>query len=250
MNRVTNPRLECAEVRDLLPEHALGLLGRDAGRAVAEHLAWCAGCRKESSQLDEGASWVALSAAADPPRELEERVVRAVSSAAGGRRRRGSRVAVAVAAAVALGSLGLAGALAGRVGRLEDEAALARDQADLAAQRFQEVLEDVGGAMPVLSAPLAPAEAGDAGGRALLFDSSEGRDFALVIVGGLPRTGEPYLAYLVSPSDRRLVVGRLDPSGTGQLARYRFFRDLAGARDLVVVDRAGRTVLTAEFSPA
>jgi hypothetical protein len=72
----------------------------------------------------------------------------------------------------------------------------------------------------------------------------------MVIVGGLPRSGGPYLAYLVSPSGRRLEVGRLRPAGVDQIARYRFFGDLAGARDLVVVDGAGRTVLTASFPPA
>jgi anti-sigma factor RsiW len=247
--RTVETRLECTEVRGLLAEQALGVLAPDTSRAVAEHLAWCAGCRKEAAELAEGAAWLAVSASAEPPAELEDRVVGAVAAGAGGRRRRGSRLAVAIAAAVALASAGLAGALAGRVQRLEDAAALARVSADRAARRFQEVLEDVGGATPVLSAPLRPA-GGDAGGRALLFDANEGRDFALVVVGGLPRSGEPYLAYLVSPSGRRLVVGRLEPAGADQFSRYRFFRDLAGARDLVVVDRAGRTVLTAAFPPA
>ena len=100
----------------------------------------------------------------------------------------------------------------------------------------------------MLSAPLEAPE-GDAGGRALLFDAPQARDFALVVAGGL-RSGEPYLAYLVSPSGRRLEIGRLRATGPGQLSRYRFFADLAAARDLVVVDRTGRTVLTAEFSLA
>lgn len=241
--------MSCAEVRDLLPQHALGVLAADRRRAVDEHLAWCAGCRKEAAELADGAAVAALASPVAPPADLEDRVVRAVARAAGRERRRGPRVAVVVAAAVALASVGLAGALAGRVQRLEDAAATARDRADRAATRFAEVLEDVGGATPVLSAPLEAPE-GDAGGRALLFDAPQARDFALVVAGGLPRSGEPYLAYLVSPSGRRLEIGRLRATGPGQVSRYRFFADLAAARDLVMVDRTGRTVLTAEFSPA
>ncbi len=240
--------MSCAEVRDLLPQHALGVLPADRRRAVDEHLAWCAGCRKESAELADGAAVAALASPVAPPADLGDRVVRAVARAAGRERRRGPRVAMVVAAAVALASVGLAGALAGRVQRLEDAAATARDRADRAAGRFAEVLEDVGGATPVLSAPLEGQ--GDAGGRALLFDAPQARDFALVVAGGLPRSGEPYLAYLVSPSGRRLEIGRLRATGPGQLSRYRFFADLAAARDLVVVDRTGRTVLTAEFSRA
>lgn len=246
--RTAGTRVSCTEVRELLAEYALGVLPPERSRAVAEHVVWCAGCRKEAGELAEGAAWLAVGAPAEPPPELEGRVVRAVVGAAGGRRR-GSRVALAAAAAVAMASAGLAGAMAGRVERLEDAAALARVSADRAAQRFQEILEEIGGSTPVLSAPLRPA-AGDAGGRALLFDADRGRDFALVVVGGLPRSGEPYLAYLVSPSGRRLELGRLEASGDQQFSRYRFFRDLAGARDLVVVDRTGRTVLTATFPPA
>jgi anti-sigma factor RsiW len=242
-------RLDCGHVREDLAEYVLGVLAPQRAGPVAEHLAWCAGCRKEAAELAEGAAAAGLAVTAEPPAELEDRVVAAVTRAAGRQRRRGTRVAVVVAAAVAAASVGLAGAMAGRVRRLEDAAATARERADRAAQRFEEVLEDLGGATPVLSAPL-HAAAGDAGGRALLFDAEAERDFALVIVGGLSRDDGPYMAYLVSPSGRRIDIGRLRSAGVDQLARYRFFDDLAGARDLVVVDRSGRTVLTASFPPA
>lgn len=239
----------CAAVREDLPEHALGVLTATRRRVVEEHLAWCAGCRKEVSELAEGAAVLGLASPADPPPGLEDRLVGAVAGGTARERRRGPRVAVVVAAAVAVASVGIVGALAGRVRRLEDAAATARVRAEAAAARFEEVLREVGGSTPVLSAALS-APRGDAGGRALLYDADQGRDFALVIVGGLPQAGEPYLAYLVSPSGRRLEVGRLRPSGDGQLARYRFFADLSAARDLVVVDATGSTVLRADFPPA
>jgi hypothetical protein len=239
---------DCQGVREDLAEHVVGVLPPARRRAVSDHLRWCAGCRKEAGDLAEGAAVLALSGPADPPVGLEGRIVGSVARRNAGERRRGPRVAVILAAAVAVASVGFVGAMAGRVRRAEDAAATARGRAEAAGDRFADVLEEVG-ASPVMSLPLTGA-LGDAGGRALLYDAREGRDFALVIVGGLPQAGEPYLAYLVSPSGRRMDVGRLRPSGDGQLSRYRFFADLSAARDLVVVDAAGRTVLRADVPAA
>lgn len=243
---------DCALVREDLAEHVLGVLPPERHRLVLNHVAGCAGCRKEAGELAEGAAVLALSAPADPPLALEDRVVAALTRGAARERRRGPRVAVLIAAAVAVASAGVVGALAGRVQRLESAAATARERAEAAADRFAEVLEDVGGATPVLSAPLRPiaGAAGAAGGRAILYDAEQGRDFALVVVGGLPSSGEPYLAFLMSPSGRRLELGRLRPSSSGEHSRYRFFGDLSGARDVVVVDASGRTVLRATFGSA
>jgi Putative zinc-finger len=240
---------DCTVVREDLAEHVLGILPPDRERDVSTHVSGCAGCRKEAGELAEGATVLAVFAPADPPRELEERVVGALTRGAARERRRGPRAAVLIAAAVAVVSAGVAGAMAGRVQRLENAAATARERAEAAADRFAEVLKDVGGPTPVLSAPLT-AIAGAAGGRAILYDAEQGRDFALVVVGGLPSSGEPYLAFLVSPSGRRVEVGRLRASSTGEHSRYRFFGDLSGARDVVVVDASGRTVLRATFSRA
>jgi hypothetical protein len=159
-------------------------------------------------------------------------------------------VAAALAAAVAVASIGVAVAMAGRVERLEDAAATARGRAEAAAGEFQEVLEDLGGQAPILGAPLEPPDGGQAGGRALLFDTAEGtQDFAVVIVGGLPQEGEPYRAYLMSPAGNRLAVGRLVPSAEGQLARYRFFfDDVSRYREILVLDRSGQTALEGTFT--
>jgi hypothetical protein len=238
--------MECTALRDELGEHALGTLDADRRREVDLHLASCAGCRKEAGELGDGAALVGMAAAADPPPELEDRVVEAVRRASGrARRPRGTRAAAA-AAVVAVVAGGLAVAMAGRVERLQDEASTARTEAERSATAFQEVLEEVGGQTPILAAPLDGG--GEAGGRALLFDAIRGRDFVVVIVGGLSPSGAPYRAYLVSPGERRLTVGRLSSEAPGQLSRTRLFSDLSGYGDLVVVDRAGQTVLTGRFA--
>jgi hypothetical protein len=240
--------MDCAVIREDLGEHAVDTLAGDRRQEVESHLAWCAGCRKEAGHLEDGAAAAGLSVPpVDPPPELEDRVVTAVQRAAGRRlRSRGTRSVLAAAAAVALLSGVVAVAMAGRVERLEDAAASARRDAEAAAGEFQEVLEESGGATPILAAPLEGS--GQAGGRALLFDARRERDFVVVIVGGLPADVGPYRAYLVSPAERRLAVGRLTPEAPGQLSRTRFFGNLSGYRHLVVVDRTGQTVLTGSFA--
>ena len=42
--------MNCAAVRDLLPEHALGV-GNGEVAAIEKHLSWCAACRKEARDL-------------------------------------------------------------------------------------------------------------------------------------------------------------------------------------------------------
>jgi hypothetical protein len=240
--------MECAVIREDLAERAVGVLSGDRLHEVEAHLAWCAGCRKEAGQLADGATGAGLTVPpVEPPRDLEDRIVASVVRAAGRRHRsRGTRAALILAAAVALLSGVMAVAMAGRVERLEDAAASARSEAESAAEEFQEVLEEAGGATPILAAPLEGQ--GQAGGRALLFDARRERDFVVVIVGGLPGEGGPYRAYLISPSERRLTVGRLTPKAPGQLSRSRLFESLSGYRDLVVVDRYGQSVLTGSFA--
>ena len=68
--------MTCLEVRDRLTEHALGVLPRTDAREIDRHLERCAGCRKESSELVEGAATMALSlpSALAPP-SLEDRIL-------------------------------------------------------------------------------------------------------------------------------------------------------------------------------
>lgn len=248
--------MECAEVRDLLPEHALGTLNPATAAEVEAHLTWCAACGTEAVELAEGAA--ALAAAlpdADPPPDLEERVVAMVAAAAGrpAGRRRGVAAAV-VAAFLAVAASGWGVAMAGRAERLEGAAATAREEATLAAEEFAgllRLLADDGDEGPVREAPLGALPGAEGGGQAILYEAGvEGSsDFVLVLVGGLPEDAGPYRARLVG-ADGALRVGRLWPSAGGRLAAYRLFRaETAGFEGLEVVDRTGRVVLRGVFRP-
>ncbi len=91
----------CAEVRDLAPELALGIVGGPRRDDALQHTSECGPCRALVGELAEAADALPLLAAeAEPPPGFEERVLAALKAP----RRRNRRLvagAVAVAAAVA-----------------------------------------------------------------------------------------------------------------------------------------------------
>lgn len=234
--------MDCAHVRETLPEYALGTLPSDD--PVRDHLAGCAGCRKEAGELMEGVEVAALATAAPPPDGLEDRVVAAVARAAGARdRRRRAPVAGLLAAALLL-ALGWGAAMAGRAERLGNEAEVARQAAVEAAREFGLFVEDLSGG-GAREAALRSTSAGAAGGRAIVFDTDVpgASDWVLVIVGGLPEEEGPYRAKLRGRGEA-VRVGRLWPSAEGRLAAYALFGELPAAQeDVVVLDADGAVVL-------
>ena len=75
--------MTCLEVRELLPEHAIGVLGELEHQRIQRHLQTCAGCRKESGDLGQAASTLAFALAPAPvPEGLDDRVVARVRRAA------------------------------------------------------------------------------------------------------------------------------------------------------------------------
>lgn len=231
--------MDCPAARDLLPEHVLGTLDAEARRLVDRHLAWCAGCRKEAAHLADGAAGFALAMSGpEPPPELEERVVGAVSAAGRTSRRRRPRaalVAAALAAVLAMGSVAWAVTLAGRVDELEGQAAAARS----AVGRFEEVVRELGGQDRVRGADLSGP--GGAEGRALVYDGDQ--DWVLVVATGLPERGGPYQAYLTT-SGGRVGVGRLASQGPGELATAGIFPGAVSPfRGVLVIDANGAPAL-------
>jgi len=247
----------CLEVRELLPEHAIGVLGELEHQRVQRHLKTCAGCRKEAGDLGQAASTLAFAVAPAPlPEGLDDRVVARVRRAAGapGTRRRARTATVAlVAAALVFGSLGWGAVMAGRAERFADRAAQAQREQAIAIEHFQQVLGNVipGGSLSdneTHIGQLAPVAAGTGGGFALQLVSPRILDFVMVIVNGLDDPSVlPLRVQLVNDRGRVLRAGRIDAlDANGGAEVYHQFRTqgLGGFTTVNVVDAAGRLVLT------
>jgi hypothetical protein len=248
----------CLEVRELLPEHAIGVLGEPERERIQRHLQTCAGCRKEAGDLGQAASTLAF--ALQPvrvPEGLGEQVVARVRRAAGApRTRRRARTATAglLAAAIVFASLGWGAVMAGRAERFADRAAQAQREQAIAIEHFQQVLGNVipGGAPSdneTHIGQLAPvAASGTGGGFALQLVSPQILDFVMVRVNGLDDPSAlPMHVQLVNDRGRVLRAGRIDTlDANGGAEVYHQFRTqgLGGFTTVNVVDSGGRLVLT------
>ncbi len=253
--------MNCLSVRDLLPEFAVGVLSPQDRTEVERHLRWCAGCRKESSDLGQAAATVAFALEPAPvPQGLGERIVERVRRAAGApgttRRLRTTGAAI-VAAMIAVASLGWGAVMAGRADRFEARAAQAqRDQASAIA-RFQHVLAQLipGQVVPADEfrlGQLVPGADGTGGGFVLQMVSPTTIDFTMVIVNGLdPAAADrlPYRVQLFDPAGDMLMAGRIDPEdldadGGAEVFRQYDHTDLTGYTSVRIVDASGEVVLT------
>lgn len=249
--------MTCLEVRELLPEHAIGVLGELEHERIQRHLQTCAGCRKEAGDLGRAASTLAFALApATVPEGLDDRVVARVRRAAGapGTRRRARTAMVAlVAAALVFASLGWGAVMAGRAERFADRAAQAQREQAVAIEHFQQVLGNVipGGSLSdneTHIGQLAPVAPGTGGGFALQLVSPRILDFVMVIVNGLDDPSVlPLRVQLVNDRGRVLRAGRIDTlDANGGAEVYRQFRTqgLGGFTTVNVVNPAGRLLLT------
>ena len=249
--------MTCLEVRELLPEHAIGVLGEPDRERIQRHLQWCAGCRKEAGDLGQAASTLAFALAPVPvPEGLGERVVASVRRAAGGpgtRRRARTAAASLIAATVAFASLGWGAVMAGRADRFADRAERAERAQEAAIEQFQTVLSQVIPSDSVSSSEthlgqLRPVAAGTGGGFALQLVSPEILDFVMVIVNGLDDPDRlPLRVWLVNDKGRELRGGRideLDANGGAEVYHEFSTQGLGGFTTVNVVDRAGEVVFT------
>ena len=233
--------MRCDEVRELLPEHLLGVLEPDAEQAVARHLRGCAACRAELASLGQGLATFARAAhQSDPPEGLRDRVLavleeeRAETPAVVPLRRRFSAQLLAQAALV----VALAGALAwGTV------ATVAGSHASATAGRYQAFLNALGG-KDVRVATLSSTHPRAIEGSAVVYDSDVGQSWALVLARSPGLTGTVRV-FLNSSSDRiELRPLHFDAHGeastwlvsSANLARYDRVR---------LVDRRGRMLASA-----
>jgi predicted anti-sigma-YlaC factor YlaD len=259
--------MNCVEVRDRLTEHALGVLNEDAGRQVERHLEWCAGCRKEATELAEGAEILGHSLTpARPPAALEERVVYRLMMAAGRRphpsRRRTVRVLVAATLAAAMVALGAVGwGFAERRQALNAIEELERVQG--VQDRLVAIVDDLQQQFQVagriFQARLYPGTRDQAAGAAVVLSPQEGTGFIVVqVVTPLDPSLAPFVAELRDDAGHTLRVGQLVPQRSGgyvlQNIKLESNPSRPGAVDLErltsisILDRTGVPVLLGPFS--
>lgn len=240
--------MNCARVRDLLPEHALGVAGGDAA-AIDRHLAGCAACRKEARELSGAAASLAYALApASPPPGLEDDVVATVHHAAGGGRRRpgGVRRSTAVMLAAALAMVGLVGgAVLAR--REPDPATVAQNRSASEQDAIRTFLESsVTGEGTVASiGVLRPAAGGPGGGSAVSVVAPRTIDSVLIVASGLAGDALPYRVELADGQGGFTRVGtvRVLDGGGGFSVGSQTGRDLSSFVNVLVRDRDGEVVL-------
>jgi predicted anti-sigma-YlaC factor YlaD len=243
--------VNCAAVRDVLPEFALGVAPSDDASAVELHVETCAACRKEAVDLQRAATSFGYALAGDgaPPETLEQRVLDAVHEVARPIRHphaRGRRTGIALlVAAVLVASVGIGSVFAGREERLRLQAErTALAQAD-ALSKFAAVTAGLaGGGTKVLTGVLSPAS-GSGSGSAVTILTKDANDQLLVIISDL--TGRP-LPLEVSISDTKghtIDVGKipaLDTAG-GATRAWKVQGSLDGFVDVTIRDAHGKDVL-------
>jgi hypothetical protein len=250
--------VNCLQVRELLPELAVGVLSPEDQRAVEQHLQWCAGCRKEANELGSAAASFAFALAPAPvPSGLGEHVVARVRNAAGApgsRRRMHTAVASIIAAMVAVSGLGWGAVMAGRADRFAERARQAQLSKQLALEQFQKVLAGAGLGDQVPTSDthlgrLAPTSGTRIGGGAVLqLVSPTTLDFSIVIVNGLDPTDAGAFPYHVTLGNaagevlRAGVITALDNDG-GASVFHQFNLDLTGFTTVQVTDARGDLVL-------
>jgi hypothetical protein len=250
--------VNCLEVRERLPEHSLSTLPARDAHTVDRHLAWCAACRKESEELRDGAAALALGADdGAPPRQLEARVVDAVTqqarrhSATHRRLRLASAVAVVatvVAVLVTASSLWWGAIVAKRADPSAERAERITTTA-LAEQEFERLLQGLPGSQTQTRTATLVSPKGQPGrGWGFLLVSPSGRDIAGVNVVGLSpgRDALPYKVWVANGPDGRVLVGRIDAlDGSGDAEMFRRVEiDLENARTFMVEGADGSVSLS------
>ncbi|GIU98546.1 MAG: hypothetical protein KatS3mg014_0162 [Actinomycetota bacterium] len=250
--------MTCVEVRELLPEYAVGVLSPAERAEVDRHLGWCAGCAKEAAELSQAAALVGFALPPAPvPERLADRVLARMRAAVGPRgsvRRARAAAAAALAAVVAVAGLGWGAVMAGRAERFAERAERAERRQAEALAEFRRVVDRL---VPGIEIPrqetflgqLAPVAGGSGGGAVLELVSPTRIDFVVVMVSGLhPEAPEvlPYRVRLENGAGEAILVGRiaeLDADGAADLVRQFPNRDLTGFTEVRVVDALGRVAL-------
>jgi predicted anti-sigma-YlaC factor YlaD len=243
--------VNCATVRDVLPEFALGVAPGDDATAVELHVETCAACRKEAVDLQRAAATFGYALAGDgaPPEALEHDVVESVRSVALAprpARSRGRRTGfLLLVAAVLVASVGVGSVFAGREERLRlQQERTAQAQGD-ALQRFGQIPINLGGPNTRVLVGTLAAPSGGGTGSALTIVSKGADDQMVVIVNDLSGRRLPLAVSISDTKGHTVDIGKihaLDTAGGATMARETP-TSLNGFVDVTVSDARGRTVL-------
>jgi hypothetical protein len=238
--------MTCEEVRERLPEYALGTLDDTTDMAVRRHLRGCAACRREMTALSEGVSLFAMAVHdRTPPEELKGRVTTALAeewtdaqqSQAAARPRRSWIAAVAAAAVL--------------VAALSWGAVEMRHASTVSAQAssYQNLLSKLGG-KEFRVGSLQPAPGRTVDGTVVAYDSSHYQSFVAVFLRAPGVSGDAK-AVLTSPDGRSITVTPVkigdDGSGAAWLVTP---TDIQSFDHVVVTAPDGSTLATANISKA
>ena len=245
--------MNCAAVRDAMPEFALGV---SSSRDIAEvelHVETCAACRKEAIDLQRAvaAFGYAVAPTEPPAPELEERIVEAVHVVATpkprGRNVRRAGVTL-LAAAIVVAGLGVGAVFANRAERSRLQTERTQLETQLMLQRFGDLFSSARLADPDTNVYLGSLSAirGRGTGAALTVVSpSAVRDQVIVIVNDIPPGAVPLTVSLEDAKGHSLEVGsirRLDTSFAATFVR-RVAGGLEGFVNVVVRSDDGSVLL-------
>jgi hypothetical protein len=250
--------MSCPDVRERLSEHALGLLPASRAVDIDRHVLWCAGCRRELAQLEEGTVLMGVAVPqVDPPPGLEDVVVDRVATAAGRRppqSRRGVKLlAVATLAALLSATGALGWAIAEK--RRADDVLVSEQSKVEQLEALQGVIEGLpkgadGGAGSSFQAELSPVGAELGFGRVVIFATPRDDDWVVVDVVPPAPESDRYTVRVLDGDGKALSAGELKKTQTGDWFFLEFSgKDLSAAQSVSVFDDGGRAVLFGMVRP-
>ncbi|MGZ8567050.1 MAG: zf-HC2 domain-containing protein [Actinomycetota bacterium] len=244
--------MTCDDVRELLPEHLLGILAAEPDAVVERHLRGCGACRQELARLEDGLAALAQATHdEEPPPELRERVLAALRDereheervavvAPGRSRMRAFAIAAGVALLVALGSIAWGIGQAGRADRLVADA-----------NSYRGLLETLGG-KDFYVGTVHPAGDEEVGGQILLYEGDRDggwSSWGVLFVHAPGRDGE-VTATLLSEDGHTLELPRVEFEEGEAASWIVVSEDLSGFDRLTITAADGSLLATATIAEA
>jgi len=244
--------VNCATVREAMPEFALGVSSPREIADVELHVETCAACRKEAIDLQRAvaAFGYAVAPESPPAPDLEDRVVSSVRRVATprtrGRNVRRAGVSL-LAAALLVAAVGVGAVFADRAERSRLRSERTQLETTQMLERFGSVVSTAQFADPDTTVYLGALSAtrGPGTGAALTVVSPTAPDQVIVIFNGLPTDATPLTVRLRDSKRGSIEVGtirHLDTSGGATLAKV-VRSGVDGFDEVVATSADGQVVL-------